>query len=187
MSDQALPIYMVNVERLPKLGMVIKLALRDIDQAKKEALIKHLDLVSIAELSAQLRFRHWAKDGVQIEGEFKSELQTQCPVSLQGVDQSLDGEFHAKFVPTTSKLAKPQLNDDGEMILDFDADDIADIYEGNQLDAWMILLEYLALEIDPFARAQNAEVDPSFGPESEPILAENDKPSPFAVLQSLKK
>ncbi len=187
MSDQILPTHLVNVARLPKLGMVIKLTLQDIDAAQRTALTNHLSLVGIEKLEAQLRFRHWAKDGVQVEGEFTSDLQSQCPVSLQPVTQSLDGEFNAKFVPTTSKLAKPRLNDDGEMILDFDADDVPDIFEGNQLDAWMILLEYLALEIDPFARAQNVELDQSFTDDTDILADENAPPSPFAVLESLKK
>ena len=183
----SMPVYNVNVERLPKLGMMIKLSLDDLKQDEKRAVIDHLQAESIEELRGELRFRHWARDGVQIDGEISANLETQCPVSLQPVNQKINAVFNAKFVPATSKLAKPQLNEDGEMILDFDSDDIPDIYEGTELDAWAILLEYCTLEIDPFARAPGAEFDAQNPDDVEDEGEESAPPSPFAVLQSLKK
>ncbi len=99
------------------------------------------------------------------------------------MEQQIKSSFNAKFVKPESKLAKPQLNEDGEMILDIVGEDMPDIYEGDYLDAWAILLEYLMLEIDYFARQEDAV----FEYEQRGELSDEENISPFAKLQSLKK
>ncbi len=184
MTNIQLPTRPVNVTRLPALGSVIKLEAEASDMTQ---LVAHMGLENISTFSASLKFRHWARDGVQVEGELSAHVETQCPVSLAPVAQNINSQFHAKFVPATSKLAKPRLNEDGEMLLDFESDDIPDIFEGEQLDAWEIAIEYLLLEIDHYARADDAEfVAPN---DESPLQDDGDdtKSSPFSVLQHLKK
>lgn len=170
----------VSVRRLPTLGSVVKL---NASSADIPALIAHLDLENISKFTAQLKFRPWARDGVQVEGVLSASLATQCPLTLKPVPQQIDAKFNAKFAPHTSKLAKPRLNDEGEMVLDVESDDIPDIYEGEELDAWAIAIEYLGLEIDFFLRAEGARFEQSTANETRV----GEKPSPFGVLQSLKK
>ncbi len=185
MSDLELPSYAVNVSRLPKLGATIKLSLDDknIGDKAKKALVEHLGIQRLDEMSAQMVFSPWKKDSVQVEGEVTASLYTQCSATLEDVFQSIEAPFKARFVSPTSKLAKPPLNEDGEMVLDFDGEDLPDTYEGDTLDAWVIALEYLLLEIDFFARAEGAV----FRHDPPPDLSEEEKASPFAILQSLKK
>lgn len=179
MSTNELPEFVVNVSRLPTLGMIIKL---DAKENEMISLASHMGLEGLSQFRGKLKFRPWARDGVQVEGELDASLETQCPVSMKSVPQQINSEFHAKFAPSTSKLAKPRLNDDGEMLLDFESDDIPDIYEGEELDAWKIAIEYLLLEIDHFARAPGAEFE-QISVETEMVA---NKQSPFAALKSLK-
>ena len=180
LNERELPQYPVNVKRLPKLGMNIKL-----NPTPQECRIiaSHLGVLELHNFSAKLNFAPWSKDGVKVRGELTALLDTQCPVSLDAVPQNINAVFDAKFVPSTSKLAKPRLNEEGEMILEFDSDDIPDIYENEELDAWAIAFEYLSLEIDHFVRAENAQ---NIVLADEEDLVE-EKTSPFAILQSLKK
>ena len=180
MNNTILPSHKVNVLKLANLGTVIKL-----HAEKKDfpALISHMSLTGMDAFSAQLTFKPWARDGVQVAGELTAELATPCPITLEPVPQSIRANFDAKFAPSSSKLAKPRLNEEGEMILDALSDDIPDIYEGESLDAWAIAIEYLLLEIDPFARADGAEFETG----STPQIPPEGKLSPFAALQSLKK
>jgi uncharacterized metal-binding protein YceD (DUF177 family) len=180
MTDHEFPNYSVNVVKLPKLGLTIKLVPND---REVRAIAAHLEVESVEKLSAQLVFRPWARDGVKVEVEVNAALHTQCPVTLEGVQQTIHASIDAKFAPSSSKLAKPQLNVDGEMVLDVDSDDIPDIYEGENLDAWAIALEYLLLEIDFFARREGAQFDHSVRSDS----PNEEESSPFAVLGSLKK
>jgi uncharacterized metal-binding protein YceD (DUF177 family) len=190
MADQnskqlILPNIPINVKRLPKLGNTIKLSIKDREFGVKEstALVSHLGVESVESLEVSLIFKPWTRDGVQVDGEINSTLHSQCPVTLKNVEQHLHSVFKAKFVPPQSKLAKPRLNEEGEMIIDIDSEDIPDIYEGETLDAWAIVMEYLMLEIDYFARADNATFEPqtAFQPSEREIV------SPFAKLRSLKK
>lgn len=179
MTKNTLPHHMVSVKKLPLLGVLIKL---DSSESERAALADHLDILTLDSVTAHLRFRPWARDGVQVEGQLSAQLHSQCPVTLAPVPQSISAEFKAKFAPSTSRLAKPRVNEDGEIILELDSDDIPDIYEGEELDAWAIAMEYLMLEIDLFARAENAEYLPI-----EPSAPDEQKAeSPFAKLQALK-
>ena len=185
MTDYNLPTCPIKVTRLPKLGTTIKLSSNDksLSEQEKNALIEFLGVETIEELTARIVFRPWAKDGVQVEGEAVASLHTQCPISLDRVQQNITTLFNAKFVPPTSRLAKPNLNDEGELVLEMDSDDTPDIFEGEHLDAWAIALEYVILEIDFFARVP----DVAFVSESSTDGPDEVKTSPFAVLQSLKK
>lgn len=180
MSNSRLPQMPVNVRRLPALGTMIKLEASTKDLP---ILTSHLALEDMSSFAAQLKFRPWARDGVQVEGKLSAILDTQCPLTLNPVSQVIDTDFTAKFAPEGSKLAKPRLNDEGEMVFDLDVDDIPDVYEGEELDAWAIAIEYLLLEIDLFARADGAEF--AQNPVADDTV--DEKTSPFAVLQPLKK
>ena len=184
-TNISVPSFAVNVTRLPKLGTIVKLDItdKDISEANRQALVLHLGVQSLEQMSAQLTFKPWQRDGVKVEGEVVASLHTQCSVSLDNVPQYIKAAFTARFVSPSSKLAKPQFNEDGEMVIDFDGEDIPDIYEGETLDAWAIALEYLLLEIDFFARAEGAE----FKEFSTGDPEDDENASPFAVLQSLKK
>ncbi|MCP4183256.1 MAG: DUF177 domain-containing protein [Hyphomicrobiales bacterium] len=184
-DDSSLPKIPINVNRLPKLGNTVKLSIEDREIGAKEsaALVKRLGVESVVSLEASLTFKPWTRDGVQVDGEINSVLYSQCPVTLNSVEQHLHPVFKAKFAPPQSRLVKPRLNDEGEMVIDFDSEDIPDIFDGETLDAWAIVMEYLILEIDYFARADNAIFKQNTGHEP----TDDEKISPFAELRSLKK
>ncbi|MCF6322201.1 MAG: YceD family protein [Rhizobiaceae bacterium] len=180
MTNQELPNHRVSVAKLPASGMRIRLEAKGKDSPQIAA---YLDILKLDSFSGLLNFMHWGRDGVKVEGEIKAALQTACPITLKPVPQAIDTTFSAKFVPDSSKLAKPRVNNEGEIVLELDGDDIPDVFEGDELDAWAIAIEYLALEIDLFARAQDAKFTDITTPPDDDIA----EPSPFAILQSLKK
>ncbi len=64
-----------------------------------------------------------------------------------------------------------------DSVIDPDAEDPPELIEGDEIDVGALVIEQLALEIDPFPRKPGAVFDP--GPEESP-------PSPFAVLKDFK-
>ena len=182
---QLIPQKLINVTKLPKLGTTIKINANFDDQTTVDhnAIIDHLAIETIQMLAAKMTFRPWQKDVVIVESTLNCVLHTLCPISMEPVEQTIDTNIKARFVPPSSKLARPEINEDGEMMLEAEGDDLPDIYEGEHLDAWAIILEYLALEIDYFARADGANFEPV-----QQFEGDNEsETSPFAVLQSLKK
>lgn len=175
-----IPQFFVDVETLPSSGLSVSLKQ---DEAQNDAVFDLLQIQSMPSFRADLEFKRWAKKGVQVSGRIKADVSTQCPVSLEPVTQNIETNLNARFVPANSHLAKPKLDEEGEIVLSMDSDDLPDIYEGHKLDAWAIALEYLALEIDPFARAPDAQ----FSPATQGMFEDTEQKSPFEVLKGLKE
>lgn len=172
--------YKINVKVLPGSGFKI-----DIDANEKErtALAVESSVLEIKSLKADLVFRRWRKDGVGLKGRVFVKAVQECVVTLVPIKSEFSEEVDRTFLPEGSKLAKPRLNDDGEMVLELDGADIPDMYIGNSLDIWDIILEHIQLGLDPFPRAQGAK----FEDHIEDDGSNDEAVSPFAALSALKK
>ena len=172
--------YKINVNVLPGSGFKI-----DIDANEKEraALAVEADVLEFKSLKAELVLRRWRKDGVGLKGRIFVQSIQECVVTLVPVNSEFVEEINRTFLPEGSRLAKPRLNDDGEMVLDLEGADVPDLYIGNTLDIWEIILEHIQLGLDPFPRADGVE----FTNYIEDDGAEDSKASAFAALSALKK
>lgn len=169
----------VSVNVLPSSGLKLSLGLTSDNQ---DALKESLNILSVPQFESELIFKGWRKGGVKVKGRFFAELERECVVTLEPLTEEIKEDFERTFLPKGSKLAKPEFNEEGEMVLDPDGADIPDLFSGNTLDAWEILIEQVLLAMDPFPRTDNADISVHQAPEEE--LA--PKQSPFAVLKSLK-
>lgn len=173
--------YTINVNVLPAIGFKV-----DVSANEKEriALANEVGILKMKSLKAELVFRRWRKNGVGVKGRVFASVVQECVITLESVESEFIGEIDRTFLPEGSKLAKPRLNDDGEMVLDFEGADIPDMFMGGQLDIWEIILEHLQMGLDPFPRAEGAELVDYSGADDEQV--EEVKPSPFAILSALK-
>ena len=145
------------------------------DEAARAKIARHLDLVSIGSLTADLKIRPWM-DGVEIEGTFAADITQTCGVTAEDFEETAEGEFTLRALPPGSPNAPQELAE--ELELDPDADDPPDVLEGEDIDLGGYVVEHLSLELDPFPRAPGAEF---LAPKDDTDL------SPFAVLRMLKK
>lgn len=145
------------------------------DEATRAILAKDLGLESLPALSGRLTVRPWL-DGAEITGGFRARVEQICGVTLDPFESEIDGEISVRVVPVGSPHA-PVDSDGGEAEFDLEAPDPPDVLRGEEVDLVGYLVEYLALEIDPFPRKPGAEFD------YEPEVKEE---SPFAVLKKLK-
>lgn len=171
--------YAINVGVLPGSGFKVDL---DANETERSILSKKADILEIKTLRADLLFRRWRKDGVSLKGRIFAELVQECVVTLEPVESEFTEEVDRTFLPEGSRLAKPRLNEEGEMVLDLDGADIPDLYIGNTLDIWEIVLEHLQLGLDPFPRSNGAQ----FTDHIEDDGSNDEKASPFAALSELK-
>lgn len=172
--------YKINVNVLPVSGFKINI---DANKKERAALAVEADVLEFKSLKVELVLRRWRKDGVGLKGRVFAQSVQECVVTLEPVNSEFIEEIDRTFLPEGSRLAKPRLNDDGEMVLDFDGADTPDLYIGNTLDIWEIILEHLQLGLDPFPRAEGAE----FTDHIEDDGTQDAKTSPFAALSALKK
>ncbi|MDB5431250.1 MAG: hypothetical protein JWP35_2366 [Caulobacter sp.] len=144
-------------------------------EADRKAIARYLDVVSVAELTAQVSTEPWL-DGAELHGRFAARLTQTCSVSADDFEDTLTGDFMVRVVPRGSANA-PQDESQGEVDLDPEADDPPDVAEGDTIDLAHYVIEHLALGLDPFPRKPGAVFEPP----------EEDKPaSPFAVLLNLR-
>ena len=146
------------------------------DTAVRQALAKHLALESLPALVADLRVRPWL-DGAEITGRFTATVGQICGVSLDPFEQDLSGEIALQVVPPGSPNAYDE-SEGGVLELDLDTPEPPDVLEGDEIDLAHIVVEHLALAIDPFPRKPGAEFV---------YTPDTPEESPFAVLKALKK
>lgn len=146
------------------------------DEATRKAVARHLDLISIESLTADLKISPWL-DGAEIEGRFKAAVTQTCSVTAEPLQDTVAGELFVRVVPAGSPNA-PQEDTGEEIDLDPEADDPPDVIEGDLIDLGGYVIEHLSLDLDPFPRKPGAVFEPP---------ADTEERSPFAVLRALKK
>ena len=145
------------------------------DAGQRAALAAELGLESLPQFTAELTVKPWL-DGAEVSGRFRAVVEQICGVTLDPFEQPLEGQVFVQAVPPDSPHA-PSLAG-GEMELDPEAPDPPDVLDGDAVDLAAIVVEHLALEIDPFPRKPDATFD--YAPPPEEI-------SPFAALKKLKE
>ncbi|MCO6392692.1 DUF177 domain-containing protein [Aliihoeflea aestuarii] len=148
----------VNVLRLPASGMPVKF---EADDEQRLALAKTHDLVEVKSLGVDLSVANWKRDGVKVTGTVRAAIVQSCVVSLEPVDAVVDADIHALFVPEGSRLARPDVLEGGEMLLDAEGEDGPEPFSGDTIDVGALAEEFFALGIDPYPRKAGAGPSPA--------------------------
>ena len=172
--------HMVSVARLPQNGMPLTLKAND---KELRALAKEHDLVSVQSFKAELLIKKWRKDGVKISGRITADITQHCVITLERMVSRIENDIEAVFVQEGSKLARPPLSADGEIVIDYDGADIPETFTGDAIDVGALAEEFFGLAIDPYPRKPGAVLDKALE-DAEPGM---QKPSPFASLLKFRK
>ncbi len=144
-----------------------------LDAGVREKIAVELGVDGLARLEADVEISPWL-DGARLRGRIGALVQQTCGVTLEPLESEIDHDFELKLLPVGSPNA-PAAPEDA--VLDPEAEDPPDLIEDNQVDLAALVVELLAVEIDPFPRKPGVVFDP--GPDEQP-------PSPFAVLKDFK-
>lgn len=141
------------------------------DAAQLPVLARQLGVDALESLSADVKVSPWL-DGAELRGDFSARVMQTCGVTLEPLENTIGGNLHVRLLPAGS----PNLpGEDAE--IDLEGEDPPDAVEGEEIDIAAYVVEYVALEIDPFPRKPGAVFAP---PQAE------EETSPFAVLKRLK-
>ena len=165
----------VNVRKLPKKGTHTNY---QADQPTREKIAAEYDLLEMSDFHGSCLISPWKRDGVKLSGVVAASYSQPCATTGEPLDVELEEKFEALFVPEGSKLSKPQLDEEGEMIVDPFGEDMPDIFQGDSIDLAQVWLEFFDLAHDPFARADDAKMDK--------MGLDTDEESPFSALEALK-
>ncbi|MCB2108943.1 MAG: DUF177 domain-containing protein [Rhodobacteraceae bacterium] len=161
----------VDVDGLPVSGRTYSIAAGP-DESEKVA--ARLGLISLPLLKAEINLVPSGRDMVRVTGTVEADVVQQCVVSLAPVEAHLHETFDRMF----QRALDPRHQTD-DLPLD---DDIPDLIEGGKIDIGEVVVEHLALVIDPYPRAPGAIFEAGGAGEE----AKNQPDSPFAVLAKLK-
>ena len=166
--------HMVSAARVGEAGLVqtISAAAKDIPQ-----IASYLGLADIKALSADMTLTHWRAKGIRVRGRLKADVIQTCVVTLEPLPAHIEAEFERRFQPTESFAAKRE--DQQEVIVDLEGEDPPEPLD-REIDLGEILIEELALNLDPYPRKPDVEFRPDDAPASEP------RKNPFAALAKLK-
>ena len=145
------------------------------------ALTTFAEIESVDAFAAELDVRPWGKFGFRVTGQVKAHVVQSCVVTLEPVPSYIDETIELKLVPISdAERYAPKTSPEGEIIVDVEAQDMPDFYEGGTIDVGAIAVEFFMLGLDPYPRKPGAEFEPLPDPGKAEV-------SPFAKLAVLKR
>jgi uncharacterized metal-binding protein YceD (DUF177 family) len=179
-NEEAAISHRVAVARLPQAGMPVILKA---DEKELRRLAKAFDLIDVSSFTAEMLVKKWRKDGVKITGIVKADITQSCVVTLEPLKANVSNDIDAVFVPENSKLSRPQISGEGEIIIDFDGPDLPETFSGDTIDVGALAEEMFGLAIDPYPRKEGID----FEFQDAGAAQVEKKPSPFAKLIDFPK
>ncbi|TDQ80934.1 uncharacterized protein DUF177 involved in 23S rRNA accumulation [Dongia mobilis] len=155
--------------------------------ADRAAIAQSLGLLALNALTAELSLRRTPAGQIELTGELQAEVEQACVVTLEPVAASISESFRMRFA---EDAAEPDL---AEIDLDFEAADPPDPIVGGTIDLGQVVVEHLALALDPYPRKPDAALSKEFEPKPDelPEAAPKAKPDkthrPFSGLDKLLK
>lgn len=122
----------------------------------------------------------WQKTGWELSGRLSAITVQDCVVTLAPVTQYIEEDVTRRFLPETEMEAASEIS------IDADQDEDGPEPIGAEIDLAAVMLESLALALDPYPRADGAALETSVfaAPGVKPMTDEDARP--FAKLAALK-
>jgi uncharacterized metal-binding protein YceD (DUF177 family) len=167
------------VDKIPARGLRLKI---EVDASQRAAIARWLDLRDVAEMAADFEVAPIGRTGlIRVNGRLTAKVTQSCVVTLAPVQTGVDEEISMTFGPPEE--AEDEADGAAELDIRFDESDPPDPIIDGVIDLGAVMVEHLALGVDPFPRSEGAEFSPPEDKADEP----ERKANPFAVLASLKQ
>ncbi len=164
----------IRLDQMPTAGRDLALVA---DASVCAEIAAFLEITAVERLEVRLhavRFR----GGMRVTGRLVARIEQPSVVTLEPVFQDIAEPIDRIFLPGGEKAFAIAAN--AEVFVDPEGEDIPDHFEGNEADLSDLIIETLALAIDPYPRAAGESVEVVGDPVDE-------DESPFARLKILKK
>lgn len=161
----------VRIDTLGEGGRTITI---EADEAERAAIAARFGLLSVATLTAEAALRREG-DIVLAEGRLKASVEQACVASGVAVPAKIDETFNLRFVPE-GQAEETEIELSPE---DWDTID----YAGSAVDLGEAAAETLALSLDPFPRAADAD---AILREAGVLSEDEVVTGPFAALKALQ-
>jgi uncharacterized metal-binding protein YceD (DUF177 family) len=147
----------------------------DSNAAERAALAARFGILGIHALGARVHLRPEPGGTIRARGTLSAEVEQACVVTLEPVRQRVEAAFDLRIL------------EEGELPADEDPESPDEIEsQGGTVDLGEAVAEQLALALDPYPRAEGAEL-PEFDPPEAPEPTPPERPNPFAGLAKLRR
>lgn len=163
----------VRIGEIGKGGLAFPI---ELNEEERNALATLLGVVTVNKLQAEVEVHLWRRNGARLEVKLEANLRQTCVVTLEDFDEDYSETFERSFAPAHDKIHAPR--SDSELLLEVDSDDPPEVLEGDRFDVGEVIVEHLALSLDPYPRKPGV----NFGDHQEGAAPS----SPFDVLKQLK-
>ena len=172
----------VRIDDLPASGRSVAAAA---NEREREALARRFALAAVARLEVAGEVTA-IRGGtvVRLSARLSAEVTETCVVTLAPLERRIE----ADFVRLYAAGGTPEARAGEEIFFDEEAEDIEPLV-GNRIDAGEAAAEQLALELDPYPRAEGAALPPDAGVAAPPAEGRDDaqeagegRDRPFADL-----
>ena len=145
-------------------------------EAERERVRGRLDLLGLDWLSAKCRIAQGLGGMVTVECDWEADLAQACVVTLEPVMQALSGRFQALY-----RANEGEATVENDVTVDPEADDPPEPLPPAGIDLGELVVQELAVALDPYPRLEGAEL-----PRQYQSLEEEGDAHPFAALKVLK-
>ncbi|EME69790.1 hypothetical protein H261_11490 [Paramagnetospirillum caucaseum] len=167
----------IAVDRIPARGSRLHV---EPSPAEREVVARWLNVREVSEMAADFQLNPMGKTGlVRVNGRLTARVTQSCVVTLAPVETVVDEEVSLTFGPPGDEAEE----EGDEIEIDFHEVDPPDPIIDGAIDLGAVMVEHLALGIDPFPRAEGA----AFTLPEPKVEAPEPKANPFAVLAALKQ
>jgi uncharacterized metal-binding protein YceD (DUF177 family) len=154
------------------------------NDAERVALAQRFGLQALDRLSATLTMHRVRDDMFHVSGRLSAAVVQQCVVTLEPVRASLDEPVAVTFVKPKAAAKKGKA---GAEAVDGLEGEGPEIMAGDLIDLGEAVAQQLAVSLDPYPRAPGASLEAVLPPALAMEKEEEKRPSPFAVLEALRK
>jgi uncharacterized metal-binding protein YceD (DUF177 family) len=155
------------------------------NDAERAALAQRFGLQALDRLSATLTVRRVDDNMFHVSGRLAAAVVQQCVVTLEPLKVSLDEPVAVTFVKP--KIAAPKGKAGAAEAEEGLEEEGPEIMAGDLIDLGEAVAQQLAVSLNPYPRAPGASLEAVLPPGLVKETAEEKRPSPFAVLETLRK
>lgn len=164
----------IRLDSMPAAGRDVAVTPGD---AERATIAAQLGISAVNELDVRLHAVKF-RGGIRVTGRLTAQIVQPSVISLEPVTQEISEPIDRVFLPGAEKPFAGAAG--AEVFVDLEGEDIPDHFDGPEADLSGLILETLALGIDPYPKAEG-ETAEALG-----LAQDAGKESPFAVLKSLK-
>lgn len=165
----------IRLDSMPPAGRHLQLS---VPEGERQQIAERLGVSEVQNLEVSLHAVKF-RGGMRVTGQLTAAIVQPSVITLEPVLQRISEPIDRVFLPGTKR--SDSANAGAEIFVDLEGEDIPDHFEGQEADMSELIIETLALGIDPYPRAAGESLD-SLG-----LSGPEEDESPFARLKSLKK